>query len=180
MKTHVALLRGINVSGNKMVKMEHLRGIFETLHFQNVKTYIQTGNVIFETKEENPELICDKIEKELEKVLGFEVPVILRTIEELEDSMKNNPFEGTESSENDGYITFLSSIPTDQAIDKVKTYKSDTDELRFLNREVYLLCPNKGYGKTMYSNTFLEKRLGVSATTRNWKTVNAIINMANR
>jgi uncharacterized protein (DUF1697 family) len=179
MKTYVALLRGINVSGKKMVKMEHLRGIFDTLHFQNVKTYIQSGNVIFETKEENSGLICDKIEKELEKVLGFNVPVIIRTVKELEDSVKNYPFDGTESSEKDGYITFLSSIPEEQAIDKIAAYKSDTDELRILNREAYLLCPNKGYGKTIYSNTFLEKKLGVSATTRNWKTINTIINMAN-
>jgi uncharacterized protein (DUF1697 family) len=179
MKTHVALLRGINVSGKKLVKMEHLRGIFESLEFQNVKTYIQSGNVIFDTKKEAAELICDKIEKELEKVLGFDVPVIIRTLVELEDSIKNNPFDSADSSEKDGYTTYLSSKPSDQAIDKIAAYKSDTDELRIVNREAYLLCPNKGYGETIYSNTFLEKKLGVSATTRNWKTINAIINMAN-
>jgi uncharacterized protein (DUF1697 family) len=178
MNMYVALLRGINVSGKKIVKMEQLKGIFESLQFEHVKTYIQSGNVSFAAAEDSSRLICDLIEKELEKVLGFNVPVIIRTLEELEDSVKNNPFGAAESSEKDGYTTFLSSVPVDKAMEKIAAYPSDTDELRILNREVYLLCPAKGYGNTIYSNTFLEKKLGVSATTRNWKTVAAIINMA--
>ncbi|MDB5054587.1 MAG: hypothetical protein JWM44_2637 [Bacilli bacterium] len=173
MTIYMALLRGINVNGQKMIKMEHLKNIFESLPFQNVKTYIQTGNVIFEAADDD--LLSTLIESKLKDVLGYQVPVIVRTLDELEGIIRQTPFPLNEISENEKlYVSFLSKGPTAEAIEKLLSYKNDIDDFRVLNREVYILC-RKGYGNTLYSNTFLEKKLGVTSTSRNWETINKII-----
>jgi uncharacterized protein (DUF1697 family) len=110
-----------------------------------VRTYIQSGNVTFESADEPANLLCSKIENELlekEKV----------------------------------YISFLSKEPTAEAINKLISVENEIDDFQILNREVYILC-RKNYGKSLYSNTFLEKKLGVSATTRNWDTLNKLVNL---
>lgn len=180
MTTYVALLRGINVSGQKIIKMENLKAIFESLQFQNVKTYIQSGNVIFKTTEEKVDVLKERTESKLKEALGYEVTVMIRTLSELEAVIKQNPFAKSEDLE-DGklYVTFLSKVPTAETVDVLASYKNNVDDVCVLNREVYLLC-RKGYGRTLFSNHFLETKLGVLATTRNWTTVNKIASMARR
>jgi uncharacterized protein (DUF1697 family) len=174
MSVYIALLRGINVGGNRKVKMETLRGIFEALEYKNVKTYIQTGNVLFETEESDLSRLVDTIVSRLKGELGFEVPVIIRTLEKLEAIVKSCPFEASECE--NVYISFLSKEPKVEAMDNIKTITSDTAQLRIINREAYILC-HKKYHEVLFSNNFLEKKLGVFATTRNWNTVNKIIEL---
>ncbi|WP_129731302.1 DUF1697 domain-containing protein [Ectobacillus funiculus] len=174
MTIYIAFLRGINVGGKKIIKMEKLKDIFKSLYFQNVKTYIQSGNVIFDSTEESADILY-KIETELENVLGYKVTSIIRTADELEEIIKQNPFSASEDVEKQ-YVTFLHREPTVEAADRLMSYKNDVDDFCVTHREVFLLC-GKGYGKTKFSNHFLESKLDVLATTRNWKTVNKILNM---
>ena len=174
MTIYIAFLRGINVGGKKIIKMEKLKDIFKSLYFQNVKTYIQSGNVIFDSTEESADILY-KIETELENVLGYKVTSIIRTADELEEIIKQNPFSASEDVEKQ-YVTFLYREPTVEAADRLMSYKNDVDDFCVTHREVFLLC-GKGYGKTKFSNHFLESKLDVLATTRNWKTINKVLNM---
>jgi uncharacterized protein (DUF1697 family) len=175
MNIHVAFLRGINVGGRKVIKMQDLKSIFESLEFHNVRTYIQSGNVIFAAAEERPLDLQIRIERKLEEVLGYKVTAIIRTARELEQVIQGNPFVG---NADDGmlYVTFLSEAPTAEAIEQLASYRNGVDDVHVVNREAYLMCRN-GYGRTLFSNNFLESKLGVQATTRNWQTVNRIASM---
>ena len=178
MTVYIAFLRGINVGGRRVVKMEPLRAIMESLRFQNVKTYIQSGNVLFEAEEHQPDLLRLSIESKLEQELGFSVPTIVRTRADLEQVVIENPFPvTTELEQATLYITFLERAPEEQALAKLNSYRNDADEFRVAGCEVYLRCVT-GYGTTVFSNNFFESMLEVPATTRNWKTVNKMLSLA--
>jgi uncharacterized protein (DUF1697 family) len=171
-KKYIALLRGINVGG-KVVKMADLRSVMEAMGFENVQTYIQSGNVVFAAEEQDINELTLKLASRLQDEFGFEIPVLIRTLENLEEGVRNNPFSADEP-----YVSFLAKEPDQEGIEKLKSYEDKTeDELKIVGREVYIHCVG-GYGRTLYSNAFLEKKLGVPATTRNWKTVNKLIDMA--
>lgn len=176
--TVIALLRGINVGGQKMIKMADLKSIFESMGFLHVRTYIQTGNVIFETDEDCTDLLRENTEHRLADALGYEVPVILRTLTELEDIIRNNPFDGSEITDpKQLYVSFLSAEPAGESVNELARYTGGgDDEIRVIHREVYLLC-RQPYHKTAYSNHFLERKLKVQATARNWNTVNKVISI---
>lgn len=175
---YIALLRGINVSGQKIIKMENLRTIFESMQFKHVTTYIQSGNVIFEAEDQETDLLCHKIEARLQSELGYEVTVILKTNQELEEAIRHNPYEMNESDESGKlYVTFLSRQPSPEAIENLLSYQNEIDEFRILDRVVYIFC-RTNYGKSQFSNNFLEKKLKVPATTRNWASVNKIAGIA--
>ena len=133
MEIFVALLRGINVGKTKIVKMEELKNIFEALQFKNVETYIRTGNVVFETEELDPNLICNNIQNKLKLDLGYEVPVIIRSGRELISVVKGNPFDGVLENL---HVTFLSEEPSSEAVDKLLSFKNGTDDFQILNKEV--------------------------------------------
>ncbi|MBD0383018.1 DUF1697 domain-containing protein [Paenibacillus sedimenti] len=180
MPKYVSLLRGINVSGQKIIKMDHLRGIYESMNFGQVISYIQSGNVIFNSTEEDVGLLRDRIQSELARVFVFEVPVVVRTPKELEEVVSRNPFLDVNASENESlYVAFLAKEPSAEAIVKLNTYQNEIDQYHVLRREVYILC-RKGFGKSQFSNNFLEKKLAVTATTRNWETVNKLIQLADK
>ncbi len=177
MTAYLALLRGINVSGQKMIKMDHLKSIFEAMQFQHVRTYIQSGNVVFQSADREPEALGARIEQRLKADLGYEIPVVVRTIRELEAVIAGNPFRTRLPGQAKNlYVSFLSREPEAGAIEKLP-FSNGADELQIVNREVYLLCPD-GYGKTPFSNSFLESKLGVSATTRNWNTLNKLVELS--
>jgi uncharacterized protein (DUF1697 family) len=177
MAVYVALLRGINVSGQKIIKMEDLKKAFEALHFKSVMTYIQSGNVVFGSDEKNVPILRTQIEKKLLKTFGYEVPVVVKTLKEIEEATKRNPFRIVKTEEGERlHISFLSGKPAKAAAENLAAVKSDIDELRLLGSEVYILC-RKGYGTTIFSNTFIEKKLAVSATTRNWATVEKLLSL---
>ena len=178
MITYISILRGINVSGQKMIKMDALREIYEGLNFKNVTTYIQSGNVIFQFKKSENSDLEKIISGQILKKIGFEVPVIVVKLDEFKIITGSNPFLGDKTKDTSYlHVTFLSSVPEQinyEIIDKVKL---SGEELVLINRAVYLYCPN-GYGKTKLSNTFLEKKLKTGATTRNWKTTIGLLNIA--
>ena len=175
MTTYIAFLRGINVSGQKIIKMVELKKMFETIGFKNVRTYIQSGNVVFESASSNSEIICKNTENGLQASLGYKVTVILRTTKEIEDIIKNNPFK-TEIKNEDFklYVTMLSGSPEKAKIKELESIDSTGDEFICKCREIYILC-KKGYSDTIFSNNFIEKKLGVRATSRNWNTMNKIL-----
>lgn len=175
---YAALLRGINVSGQKIIRMEDLKEDFESLKFTNVSTYIQSGNVMFEAPVTKTAIIEKEIEACLLKRAGHQIVVIVRTIPELEEVVRRNPYAKTQLKENEKlHVTFLLDQPAGPAVALLGRLKSPTDEIIPMKKEVYILCRN-GYGRTLFSNTLIEKKLAVPATTRNWNTVNKLIDIA--
>ncbi len=166
MKRHVAFLRGINVSAQKLIKMELLKGIFNDNGYADVVTYIQSGNVIFKTKGK-PEKIRTDIEKMLEKALGYKVVTIIRTVDELKEVAANNPFPELNEGEK-LYITFLSAIPDADKLETLGRVLADGEKMQVIGREVFFVSP--GYGTTKFSNAYIEKQLKLDATTRNLAT----------
>src|SRR5689334_4167644 len=142
MQTFISMLRGINVSGQKIVPMEKLRESFEKLGLENVKTYIQSGNVIFKSKATSTAL-CKKIETQVLKQFGYEVTVIVKTLEELESVFKKNPFvkrRGIDLTKL--HVTFLSASPSKPDLKKLMALAKNAEECEWLKTEVYLYCPN--------------------------------------
>ena len=177
MTTYISILRGINVSGKNLIKMDALKKMYENLGFQNIKTYVQSGNVVFKatgSEKEIAQTIIDGIKSEF----GYDVPVIVLNLDDFKDIIENSPFAKDPSKDPAFlHVTFLADKPGNfdrKAIDE-KVGKGE--EIHFADNAVYLYCPN-GYGVTKLSNTFLESKLKVTATTRNWKSTNAIFNLA--
>ena len=178
MKTYISILRGINVSGHKKIKMDELRKLFEDLNFKNVKTYIQSGNVIFEDKTTSHKELGKRIEKKIFENFGFQVPVIVKDKNELVNLIKNNPFlNGRKEDISKLHVTFLSDEPEQALVDKIAAADYKPDEFKLSADKIYLFCPN-GYGNTKLSNNFFENKLKVVATTRNWKTINELITIS--
>jgi len=176
---YLSILRGINVSGQKKIKMADLKSLYENLGLSDVITYIQSGNVIFYSKKKNRKNLKDAIEKAIEEKYAFHVPVDIRTAKELETIVSRCPYEEAKIETNGTKIlvTFLASIPSKERVDALLEHVKPPEKLLAKGSEVYLYCPN-GYGKSKLSNTFLESKLGVSATTRNWKSVNALCELS--
>ncbi|HEC20629.1 MAG TPA: DUF1697 domain-containing protein [Gammaproteobacteria bacterium] len=169
---YISVLRGINVSGQKKIKMADLKSLYQSLGFQNVATYIQSGNVIFSADSEDRTKLKTRIEKAIEEKYGFHVPTEIRSHHEISDIINNNPL-GPVDPQKDGtkvLVTFLSSPPAQDRVSDLQQYVTEPEQLFVMGKEAYLYCPN-GYGKSRLSNTFLEKKLGVGATTRNWTSV---------
>ncbi|MCB0406044.1 MAG: DUF1697 domain-containing protein [Bdellovibrionales bacterium] len=177
MKTHIALLRGINVSGQKLIKMEALRALCVALCFREVKTYVQSGNVVLKSA-----LSAAGVEKKLsagiKKKFGFEVPVQVFSPADISNVLKGNPYLEQSGVKVDRlYVTFLPKAAPKSALGKLATISSGKDTFVAKERYVYLYCPD-GYGRSKLTNTAFEKALGLTATTRNWKTINALLKLA--
>ncbi len=178
MTVYVAILRGINVGGQKIIKMENLRTSFEALGFRQVRSYVQSGNIIFEASKRPTSSLSGKIREKILNDFGFSVPLILRTSAEMEKIVNDNPFlKENRIDHSKLHVTFLSEPPAKAALKKLDALAPISDRFRVGGREVYLSCPN-GYGRTKLSNTALERLLSVEATTRNWKTVNTLAMMS--
>jgi len=178
MNLYLALLRGINVAGQKKIKMADLKALFEDLGFKDVQTYIQSGNVVFSAdKALNHKLL---IETSIQKQYGFEVPTLVLTDEELDNIVESNPFSDVDLDTEGSKIlaTMLSDTPNPEAMSSVLAYKHESETCLLRGNVVYLKCPN-GYGNTKLSNAFLEKKLNVIATTRNWKTIRKLLELKN-
>jgi uncharacterized protein (DUF1697 family) len=180
MKTYISILRGINVSGSKTIKMDELRKTYEKLGFKSVLTYVQSGNVIFTSESSNTKELENQITKEIEKVFGFNVPVIVLEKETLEEIINKNPFSEKKGRNPDYfYVTFLSEEPIEYDSKIIENKKQQDEEIAFSDKAVYIYCPN-GYGKTKLNNTFIESKLKVTTTTRNWKTTNELFKIAQK
>jgi len=178
MKVYISMIRGINVGGQKKIKMADLKLLYESLDFQNVRTYIQSGNVIFEYTDTNLSILAKIVEEKILHTFDFHVTVFMKTIEDLKEIAKNNPFLNDRKEDiNKLHVTFLSHKPNQSSIDEIVNYECRPDEFYLNCKEIYLFCPN-GYGRTKLSNNFFESKLNLSTTTRNWKTINKLIDIA--
>jgi uncharacterized protein (DUF1697 family) len=175
MNTYICILRGINVSGKNIIKMADLKQLFEAMGFINVKTYIQSGNVIFESKEQSTYNLGTSINEKINSKFGYNVPVLVKKSDYLRKIVATLPFSNIDTSKL--YVTFLSGKCTNPPMEQILEKKGHTELIHIEEETVYIYCPD-GYGKTKLSNNFLEKKLQISATTRNWKTVNKLLELA--
>ena len=178
MVKYISMLRGINISGHKLIKMEELRALYESLGFENVRSYIQSGNVIFECPDSDVSELEMKIENEIEETFGFPVNVTIRTKKEFQEVIENNPFYGETRREDIKklHVTFLSDTPTASSLQEIEGSTYGPDQMVIAGKEIYVFCPD-GYGRTKFTNNFFEKKLKLSATSRIWKTVNRLYDM---
>jgi len=176
MAVYAALFRGINVGGRAKVTMKDLKDLFDSLGFTGVSTYVQSGNVVFSTRKSDRTGMQRSIEKRVRESLGLEVTVIIRSASELRAVLTANPLAGRTDDDRLLHVTFLSDKPQKEKVRGLEDFDAARDELTVKGTEVYLYCPG-GYGETKLNNSFLEKRLGVRATTRNWRTVGKLAEM---
>lgn len=177
MPTYVAMLRGINLGLHKRVKMEALRKSFESLGLKNVQTYIQSGNVIFKAGKISTAALSKKIERQIERSFGFSALTILRTREELEKTIKSNPFLKQPGAIPEKlHVVFLSEAPEAEVLKQLEGLTKAPDESCCVGQEIYLHLPN-GFAQSSLIHNPLERKLLTRATTRNWRSVNNIYQM---
>ena len=175
----IAFLRGINVGGKKLIKMDDLRRMIESLGFKNVKTFIQSGNVIFDSPETDRKALVRKIERKLLKVFGHQVTVVLLTLGELKDVLKSDPFKKTKpGADVMMFVAFLAAEPETKTKLPLVSAMENLEVLAIKHRAAFILCHRKNNGFFAFPNNFCEKQFGVAATTRNWTTVNKIVALA--
>jgi len=178
MAKFIALLRGINVSGQKKIKMIKLKKLFENLKFTDIETYIQSGNVLFSDNSTDRKKIKDKIEKKIEEVFGFKVQVILKTPDELNSTLKMNPFLKNKKKDTGKlYYTFLSEKPSKENLKKLNDIDYSPEEYFIDDDRIYFFFPD-GYGKAKININLFEKKLDLFATSRNHRTVETLFEMA--
>jgi len=175
MKTYIALLRGINVSGQKKVPMAELREVLSGLGFGNVQTYIQSGNVIFQSSQEKISELEHLIQEALKSHFGFEVSVLVRTVSDLNYILDNCPF--TNEKKINSYFTLLHSVPDSNLVEEIRTVNYPNEEFIITNNCVYFY-PSTGYGNAKCNNNFFERKLKVTATTRNYKTMAKLLSLS--
>ena len=177
MTTHLALLRGINVSGHNMIKMDALKTTLENIGFQNVQTYIQSGNVFVDTEEESPAKVGFLIKQEIFKVFGHEVPVVVIGKNDLEACFSNNSFlKEQEMDTKKLYVAFVSITLRSDSINDLKMSQVKPDEASIDASRIYIKYA-VGAGKTRFDQKYIEKKLNVIATIRNWNTVSQLLKM---
>ncbi|WDO12262.1 DUF1697 domain-containing protein [Flavobacterium sp. WW92] len=177
MTTHLALLRGINVSGHNMIKMEALKTTLEAIGFQNVQTYIQSGNVFVDTEEENALKVGFLIRQEIFKVFGHEVPVVVIDKDDLAICFRNNPFLKEKDIDTKKlYVAFVSTTLKSESINDLKISQFKPDEASIDGSRIYIKYA-VGAGKTRFDQKYIEKKLNVTATIRNWNTVTQLLTL---
>ncbi len=168
---YIALLRGINVSGQKKIIMAELRIHLAELPIRNISTYIQSGNIIFDSEENDKSILEDSIQKKIAQKYGFEVPIIVFNRDYLLIAESQNPFpKETKEAANHAFIAFLKERPKSENIAVFEQLDFSPDQMVLKGKNLYFHCPN-GAGKSKITNTLFEKKLKVAATSRNFKTV---------
>ena len=177
MRTYIALLRGINVSGQKKIHMADLKAHLEELGWEGIHTYIQSGNIIFKSTDGNHAQLAQKIKQKLHDKYGFEVPTLVLDSLALRHIINNNPFtRDPESGPDRLYVTFLFSTPRADLARKLYELKKHNEHFIHNDKIIFLYYP-EGYGRAVMNNNAFEKALHVEATTRNWKTINKLYEM---
>lgn len=176
MKTYVALFRGINVGGNNILPMKDLVDVLENVGSQNVETYIQSGNAVFQSEETDASRLSNQISARIQETHGFEPQVLLLELEEVEKAVASNPFPEAEADPKTLHLFFLSSVPENPDLTPLEDIKSDSERLALEGKVLYLHAPD-GVGRSRLAAK-AEKLLGVPTTARNWRTVCKILAMA--
>ena len=168
------------MTGHNSIKMEQLRGLCDKLGFQKVETYVQSGNIVFQAKTENPATLSKRISESILDSFGFETPVIVRTSKEMENVVASNPFLKEKDIDSSKlHVTFLREASQKSSLKALEKLATGQDRFYSASREIYLYCP-EGYGRTKLSNNVIEKALSVTATTRNWRTTNTLLDMVSK
>ena len=181
MTIYSALLRGINVGGKNIIKMVELKQVFEGIGLCEVKTYIQSGNVLFKSNEAE-ETLRKKIEQEIEASFRLPVTVVMRTASELEQIIENCPFSKEDVAEAESssdavcqYVALLTHAPLQEKIENLNAYQNKSEQYRIIGRDVFLLFHHSIQNSKLANNLY---KLGVSATVRNWKTISKLTALA--
>lgn len=176
MTIYIAFLRGINVGGKNPLPMKELVAVLEDLGSQNVKTYIQSGNAVFESKDKDASRLSKKISVEIKKRRGFEPHVLLLEPEDIERAITENPFPEAETDPKVLHVGFLASSPRNPNLKMLESLKSGSERFQLIDKMFYLHAP-EGVGRSRLAAN-AEKLLGVPMTDRNWRTVCKILEMA--
>ncbi len=178
MTRYVALLRGINVGGNKKVPMAQLRTLVEGLGYTDVATLLQSGNVVFSSKAKKKQALLEKqLEQAIAAEFGFEVSVLVRSRDELAEVIEANPLEGAEEAPSKFLVTFLAAEPAPEVLKKLDPEAYLPDEFALVGRALYARFPN-GIGRSKLATLLANPRFGVTATARNWATVRKLLELA--
>lgn len=177
MPTHIALLRGINVGGANRLQMSALRAAFEEAGCKEIRTYIASGNVVFDASAAIAKRVPELIGVAIRSNYGVDSPVIVRSARDFATLVRDNPFTGDEVDEGTLHVAFLADQPTKAAVAALEPDHSPGDEFVVSGREVYLRLPN-GVARTKLNNEWLDTSLETVSTMRNWRTVNRLLEMA--
>ena len=175
MKTYIALFRGINVGGNNILPMKELVAVLDEMGLHNIKTYIQSGNAIFQSAEKNTASLALNISRAIKQSYGFEPKVLLIDGAALKQAILANPYPEAESEPNTLHLNFLASVPASPDWNALENLKSATERFKLIGDVLYLHAPDRMGKSKLYAS--LEKKLGVAMTTRNWRTVSKLMEM---
>jgi uncharacterized protein (DUF1697 family) len=172
------MLRGINVGGHNKIKMDVLRALYESLGLRNVRSHLQSGNVIFESEHSDRFRLAAQIENSIEKVFGFRPKIIFRTCAELKEVIGKNPFSDSQDRDPSRlHVMFLLSDPGNEAKESLQRVNTAPEELHMIGQEIYLYYLN-GMGRSKLTSTLIEKKLKIYGTARNWNTVTKLLEVA--
>jgi len=176
----ITMLRGINMTGHNTIKMTVLADLFRHLGYTDAETYIQSGNIVFTCHNGNIDDVSSGIRKAIISDFNLNISVITRTSDDMENIISTNPFLGEPGFDPAKMaVLFLELKPTDEQILKVAGIDYPPDKFHINDSEIYIYCPN-GFGKTKLYTNFFEARMKVTGTARNWRTVNKLLEMAEK
>ena len=174
----ISMLRGVNLGPHNRIKMDELRALYKALKLEDPRSYVQSGNVIFRTKEKNTQQLAKKIQDAIQKKVGFCPDVILRTTDELREAIAGNPFpDQTRQEPGKVLVTFLAAEPPREAKASLTKFKDYPEKLHLSGRELYIYFPN-GAGRSKVPWSAVDKLLKVTGTARNWNSVQAVLQIA--
>lgn len=176
MNTWIALLRGVNVLGHGKLPMAELVEVLERMGLADVRTYIQSGNVVFRSRGKTAAPLCKKIGKAILESHGFEPRVLVLPVDAVRDAVARNPFPTADAKPKSVHLFFLAKPATDARLDRIDAVRAGREEYALTDSVFYLHTPD-GFGPSKLAAN-AERLLGVPATARNWRTVNKILAMA--
>jgi uncharacterized protein (DUF1697 family) len=174
--TYVALLRGINVGGKNKVSMRELVTMFTGVGCTDVRTYIQSGNVVFGATTHIADRLPDLAERAIARRFGHRIPIVLRTADELAAVVANNPFIQPGIDTDALQVMFLADQPSAHSVEGLDSNRSPPDSFAVHGREIYLQCPN-GFAQTKLTNAYFDTKLATTSTGRNWRTVMKLLEL---
>ena len=174
---YIALLRGINVGGKNRLPMKELVALFVEAGCEDVRTYIQSGNVVYRGGPPGGEELSSVISASILERFSYRVPVIVRTARELQEVVRANPFVRAGAETDKLHFMFLADLPASELVDALDPDRSPGDEFAVLGREIYLHCPN-GVARSKLTNSYFDSRLSTTSTSRNWRTVGKLLELA--